>query len=587
MLKIRNENIGDLYDFIVDTHKQITNEYDEVVEIRALRSDKGNKRAYRSFTFYDDTPKQKEYFIKNIESLDNKDIPYCLFYSVFSFVSGEKKSKRINNVNSSKTSILVADFDNITMDQFVKELERFEKVEAYPSYTISSGHGYQCVWLLEEPTNDKDILNKWTRLLSLKGFKVDQSIKDCARVMRLPYTYNTKDNIKKGSQDEPIQIETKVLSANKKRYSLERLFMSVNTLESINTLETAKSNEIKTFNEEHKEDEEQKKDIERDYKTYNLKEIYPIYKGILTQKFINELPSQQKAVLYHGFQNNYANAIVTQMTLFLRDYKGLSIDKIKDIILRIATVNKEYKGSYTNKDKIISNIERYYNSDYKFNGKVLSVFGKFGGHAINDVLIDNYLFSVRISNKAFYIYVRLSIQVRQELKKQAYRNTFTMNDIEKLVNTSARRIKPKLDELIKNKLMYVKKGQGKKGATNTYHLNPYIKQHGYTTFTQEVITNFINALNDKTINETSLRILLFIKYQMKKMESIGANETLISQETIGKYCNCTQQGISSAFKKIEDLNQKTDLLGNEYMYVTRNLAYIGNNKACYEFIISY
>ena len=87
--------------------------------------------------------------------------------------------------------------------------------------------------------------------------------------------------------------------------------------------------------------------------------------------------------------------------------------------MRIATVNKEYKGSYTNKDKIINNIERYYNSDYKFNGNVLHCFGKFGGHAINDVLIDNYLFSVRISNKAFYIYVRLSIQVRQELKKQS------------------------------------------------------------------------------------------------------------------------------------------------------------------------
>lgn len=579
MKKIKD--VGELYDFIVDTHKQITNDYYEVVEVRALRSDRGKNRAYRSFNFFNDTPKQKEYFIKDIESLNDKEIPFCLFYSVYSFVPTNKRNKKINNNNASKTSILVADFDNITMDQFIKELENFKKVDAYPSYTIFSGHGYQCVWLLEEPTNDKDILNKWTRLLSLKGFKVDQSIKDCARVMRLPYTYNTKDNIKKGSHDEPIQIETKVLSANKKRYSLERLFMS------INTLETAKSNEIKTFNEEHKEDEEQKKDIERDYKTYNLKEIYPIYKGILTQKFINELPSQQKAVLYHGFQNNYANAIVTQMTLFLRDYKGLSIDKIKDIILRIATVNKEYKGSYTNKDKIISNIERYYNSDYKFNSKALSVFGKFGGHAINDVLIDNCLFSVKVSNKAFYVYVRLSIQVRQELKKQAYKNSFTMKDIETMIGKSRQKLKPKLDELIKNKLMYVKKGQGKKGATNTYHLNPYIKQHGYTTFTQEVITNFINALNDKTINETSLRILLFIKYQMKKMESTGANETLISQETIGQYCNCTQQGISSAFKKIEDLNQKTDLLGNEYMYLTRNLAYIGNNKACYEFIISY
>lgn len=585
MKKIKD--VGKLYDFIVDTHKQITNDYYEVVEVRALRSDRGKNRAYRSFNFFNDTPKQKEYFIKDIESLNDKEIPFCLFYSVYSFVPTNKRNKKINNNNASKTSVLVADFDNITMDQFIKELENFKKVDAYPSYTIFSGHGYQCVWLLEEPTNDKDILNKWTRLLSLKGFKVDQSIKDCARVMRLPYTYNTKDNIKKGSQDEPIQIETKVLSANKKRYSLERLFMSVNTLESINTLETAKSNEIKTFNEEHKEDEEQKKDIERDYKTYNLKEIYPIYKGILTQKFINELPSQQKAVLYHGFQNNYANAIVTQMTLFLRDYKGLSIDKIKDIILRIATVNKEYKGSYTNKDKIISNIERYYNSDYKFNGKVLSVFGKFGGHAINDVLIDNYLFSVRISNKAFYIYVRLSIQVRQELKKQAYKNTFTMNDIEKLVNTSGRRIKPKLDELIKNKLMYVKKGQGKKGSKDTYHLSPYIKQHGFTTYNQQDITNFISALHDKTINETSLRILLFLKYQIKKIESTGDSETLISQEVIGEYCNCTQTGISKAFQKIEILNKKKDILGNEYMYVTRNLAYIGNNKACYEFIISY
>lgn len=595
--RISEENIEKIYKFIVETHPQIKDDYNQVVEIRALRSDKGNKRSYRSFIFYNDTKEQFDNFRKQLNQLNEKEIPYCLFYSVFTFDPTEKK--KINKDNSKTTNILVSDFDHINEEEFKKYMDKFDSIGSKPSYTIFSGHGYQCIWLLDQPVNEKEILNKWTSLLLNKGFQVDEVIKDSARIMRLPFTYNTKDNVNNYNESDIKQIETRLLEANKTIYSLNKLFININKLDSVKTLPGSNK----------KISEPIKKGIEPvtindDFSYYELDKIYSDYKGILSKKFINELPAQQKSVLYHGLVNDYANAIVSQMTLYFRDIKKLDLDTILKINIRLSEINKNYNGSY-NEDKITETTKRFYKSEYKFQKDVLEKFGKFIVE-IKGISVDNNLFKENISNESFYIYLLMDIKVKQELKEKKYKNTFTMDDLEKLIKVKRRNIKPKLDELIKNKLIYkrVRKNRKEKGSRDTYHISIYKKSNfkqSVTIYNQRDIENFISYVMEKKIDKTTLRILLFLKYQINKLEYIGNDEmfrevivmdvsykyALISQETISSCCNVSQQAISYAFKKIDKLNNIETPLGNKLMIVDRKEFKIDSIKKCYGFRIDY
>jgi hypothetical protein len=86
-----------------------------------------------------------------------------------------------------------------------------------PSYTVFTGHGIHCYWLLSEAVDAQNMQDRIEENLRLLSDLVAGDINVCeiARVMRLPGSHNSK------FEGESIPVE--VLSSNGRRYHLEDL----------------------------------------------------------------------------------------------------------------------------------------------------------------------------------------------------------------------------------------------------------------------------------------------------------------------------------------------------------------------------
>lgn len=537
MAIIGKNNIKKIFKFIGDTHRQINNNYNEVVEIKALRRDKGNATAYRSFIYYNENEAELTNLTRQVEELNKEGVPFCMYYSVFTFDSSNVK--KINLTNSVSTTILVSDYDHINEADFNKVLDKLKNIGLEPNYTIFSGHGYQTIYILKEPCYDKTILNKFTRLLLKKGFPVDENIKDSARVMRLPYTWNSK-NI-----DNPIA--TDIYSYKEGSYDLEQIFT---TLE--NQLET-----IPGYREERTIpviDSRKAEDLTY-YDTALLKRVYK-YEPI----DIDLLPAPIKAMLM-GFRPGKTDNMIKCLVLYFRDYVGLTMEQTLHILNTLAGFNLyHYDGD------VIDDIERktkaLYNKDYKLNFKDVMEFGKIK-NIVKDrsfIEINNYLFDKEVSNIAYVIYLRLLLK-----KHYDHVISFTMEEIAELCNKSARRIKPRIDELIKAKLIDKARSDKKNGGQYRYTISKFNidKTKGYTRINTTVLGLFIRELDAGVINETVLKFLLLMKSIANGSETPGEG-VIVYQTWIAKKLNITQTAVSKLWDKVEKL-------GHPYPYITREI----------------
>ena len=102
------------------------------IEIRALRRDRPDRPYYKSFKLYRFAGTELERLYNFLLELNSKEIPYCLYYSVYCFDNNimavnkqGKKSESWNNKiainNAIATQILIVDFDDITEDEFMLE----------------------------------------------------------------------------------------------------------------------------------------------------------------------------------------------------------------------------------------------------------------------------------------------------------------------------------------------------------------------------------------------------------------------------------------------------------------------------------
>ena len=268
------------------------------IELRALRRDRADRPYYRNFKLYRFADSELERLYKFLLELNNKKIPYCLYYSVYCFDSCRlavnqqgKKSEMWNNKiavnNAIGTQILIADFDNITEDEFILEKIKLAKI-GIETLDVFTGHGFQSIILLDNPTEDKELLRKFTNLMLSKGFKVDYKIKDCARIMRLIEVWNCKE-FTKSEYKNPMAIKTKIYNYTEKRYSLDYVFECLNKLETVKDI--AQENKTKVTKEKSTKEVETSvqeqvqttnvvvmKDSLQDlsYDINKLKELYPV-----------------------------------------------------------------------------------------------------------------------------------------------------------------------------------------------------------------------------------------------------------------------------------------------------------------------
>lgn len=535
----------ELYNFILDTHPQINGNYKECVDIKAVFRTAG-KYAKPNKIFYNDSEKQKEELQKFIDTLDASGRAYCLYYSVYTFNPEGKQT--ITKDNAQSTQMLCADFDHITESEFSTIFDKLKESGLEPNYSIFSGHGFQIIYKLEKPSTDKELLAEFTEAMKANGYPVDEKIKDCARVMRLPYTVNNKD------PEQPVK--TYIYSTHEGAYSLQEIRNKLGMKKQQGTAKKApKCGKTEA----------------QDFTAYDDEFLQKTYTCISTDR----LPAPIKAVLM-GFRNGYTDKQIRGIVLYLRDYEGVELDAIISTVQTLASIN-----TYNYTGNVIPDITRkvkslFYHFDYKFNYDDLKEFGNMSGKVVDrsELKLQNSTLKEEISNKAFYVYLRLLIE-----QKYKHKIAFTIKEVSQACNISERNIRTRLEELAKSGLVDKSRAHKTAGGKYVYTISKFgiDKAQGFTAINETVLVNFLEAVDKKIINETVLKFLLYMKRVAQGIEGIE-----ISQEGIAKQLNIKQNAVSMLWAKVEELNAT-----RMYPYITREKTWFDKDKYTYYYELFY
>ena len=161
----------------------------------------GNTKGYiaRMVLMPDEEHSQKLYKTnKLINENEYEGLP-DVYTSMNSFLTG--KSRKIKNLN--RLNALFIDIDcynlNLTPNQVIWFLENdfFDTIIPCPTFIINSGRGLYLIWKIYKG-DDKNALPRWNKVQrylhsKLKNFGADQQATDAARILRVPYTVNSKN----------------------------------------------------------------------------------------------------------------------------------------------------------------------------------------------------------------------------------------------------------------------------------------------------------------------------------------------------------------------------------------------------------
>lgn len=556
------------------------------IEIRALRRDRPEKPYYRSFKLYRFAETELQRLYKFLLELNNKEIPYCLYYSVFSFDNNimavnkqGKKSESWNNKiainNAIATQVLVMDFDDITEDEFMLERLKLARL-GIETLDVFSGHGFQSIILLDKMTEDKDLLKRFTNLMLNKGFKVDHKIKDCARIMRLPSTYNCKE-LSKTNIKNPTILKTFIYNETEERYNLEYVLERLEGLESVTELEEIKEveeieekvvkTEVITENKVLRNNVIPLKDSLEDL-TYNKNKLKELY----TMLDIESLPEPVLKML-EGFRMGYANSMLLFLTLYLKE-QGYPKSAIAEAMIILA---EQDRFNYPWDKNIVKNeVNRFYYSDYDWRSIFTTELQSFGYVEYNLVdksilTINNYVFKNlnKISSSAFYIYLKLLL--KQDMTGQ---RVFTLDEICEAVGYKRRAIFKHLDDLVKVKLIDKQRQNRRRGEEYKYYLSIFtVDNIGFTKISKGSIKLLLNMVDFKQINQTEFVVSMYFKYVCYG----GKRESNIGQETIAEALGVNKSTISRAVDGME----KVELIYREKEYC------ISDFKFRYHYTIHY
>lgn len=532
----------------------------ECLEVRPIS--RTNSLNFNSLNLWRTDEKSIVYYENFFAKVNNK--PICLYYSVFT-LDYEKKCYKsngveyqkgnINNQNALYTQVLVMDFDNISEELYQKQKKILEDI-GIETISIYSGHGYQDIILLKEKVYDKNILKTFTGLLLQKGFDVDSSIVDPARVMRLPFTYNCKsfDEKSKQYQNNPSPRRTYIKSTTTKRYNVKEVFEKLKNLNNkeicTQSLISANTNLI-NINKE------------------NFIQTYPALKNY-------NIPSAVKRMLM-STKEGYRNKVLLFVVPFFRNYLQLDITTIKQILSIwanncIPVLDVKF---------VRTEVERLLTYDYNNNLGTYDVLMKKEFGILETDILDKELYKknsgrIVIPNEIFKLYPFLSdcsvkiyylMKAQENLKKQ---NKWTTKELLQITKISAATFYRNITYLLKYSLVEKIEANKKSGQPAMYLLSSQPIISNYTIIDVGTIENMIFH-QDKNLTDGEIKLYTYLYY------STGKNkETWQSQDTIGKAIG----------KKRNSVSEMTDNLDKKE-YLKKEI-YIGeDNKPHNRYIINY
>ena len=482
------------------------------MEIRPIKRDVENlkkdfKKSYNAWHMGEKDIAELKDFMLNITGKG-----YCIYYSAYAFdyhldcfkEDGKKFQKgKINNQNSLFTTILAIDFDGMSYKEFEKEKAKLTALDI-ETIDIYSGHGFQSIILLEHRVYDKNILSDFTKLLESRGFKVDSSIVDSARLLRLPYTFNCKALDPKQTEyynkDNPEIYPTTDISWTERRYHIQEVFNKISSMESLKDsykevdLDDVKIKNIILEPKETKAITTVKK--QREAKQIKIeiadtKEDYPMIANF------DALPCPVKLMLNRTRQG-FRNPVMMFLVPFFRNTLGYNIQTIKQIMV----VWGEHCNPRMSKETVEIDVDRIYKLGFKGNyGKYTKELRKeFGYFDFNEFTRDNKIiipntifedFDV-ISDGAVRIY--LSIKLANSLDNIS---EFTKEDIQKYADISERTLERNIKDLVNLGYICKRKENRRIGDKYIYYINPYFSSiDGYTMIENGIVELLMMKLTD-------------------------------------------------------------------------------------------
>jgi predicted transcriptional regulator len=514
---------------------------DGTIELRFLRRTfEGTKNEW-SFNAWTLNDTSEKLLLEKMTKMNG--LPCCTYYSGYTFNRFTKDGKKVNQITkqvSLYTSILPMDFDGITESEFLDQKRQFAKL-GIETVDIFSGHGYQSIILLNEKSYDKELFAKFTDLLLQKGFPVDSKIRDSARILRLPYTFNCKAFLKRDKYYDsvnPEAIPTFVYKKTTKRYSLERVFEKLNSLPDVKPMAVKQGLEsiAPTLSAEESpavEAGEKKLVLEQNDKPTIEIKSKDYYRKMYKHLNFDILPSAIQFILM-GTPSGIGNDTLLFLVPYLKNTIGLSIgEQIETLqtwggfcspVWTKEEIAHEVKR--LNKYNFLAKYGKYTNEMEDYYGELVFEEWKIEDEIIipNDVL-DKYV--REISDGSFRLYLALKLLQHEEVK-----SNFTNEEIYEKAGVSLRTFERNIGDLIKSGLVTKKRQNRKdKGEKYTYYVNPFLSiVNGFV----RIKASLVELLLLKDISDAQVTFYIYMK------RLVGSNE--------GKY-NISQQNLAQKLGK--------------------------------------
>ncbi|MBQ8997208.1 MAG: hypothetical protein IJ086_00780 [Clostridium sp.] len=481
------------------------------MEIRPIKRDvinlkKDFKKSYNAWHMGEKDIAELEEFMLNITGKG-----YCIYYSAYAFdyhldcykEDGKKfKKGTVNKQNALFTTILPIDFDNMTYEEFAKEKAKLTAL-GIETIDIYSGHGFQSIILLEHKVYDTNLIGDFTKLLDSRGFKVDLSIVDCARILRLPYSFNCKaldqNQTEYYSEDNPMIYPTTDITWTNKRYEVQDIFNRIATMENLkDSYKGINLDEIKIKDIIIKSEaptvttvKKQREVKELKIKIENTKSKYPMINSF------DALPDPVKKMLTNT-PNGLRNQTIMFLVPFFRNTLGLNIQTIKQIMF----VWGEHCSPRMSKEAVEIDVDRIYKKGFKGGfGKYTTELKKAYGYLEfnkytrnNKIVIPNSLFEDFdvICDGAIKIYLAMKLANSLENIEE-----FTKEDIQKYADISERTVERNIKDLVGLGYICKRKENRRLGDKYIYYINPYFSSiEGYTMLENGIIELLMMKLTD-------------------------------------------------------------------------------------------
>lgn len=550
----------------------IESAYGDAIEIRPVQRDADEFEYVRSYSTFTLTgERDKEELIKFLKRVNGKG--FCVYYSLFAFDynldvfkdNGKLFGKgRVNKTNATYTTTLMADFDKVSIEDYESKYKPlFEKI-GLETYDIFSGNGVQSLILLDKRCYDKNILNKFTRLLTQKGFNIDTAITDSARVARLPYTYNCKELDENQTIYNPIDAEIpRALPIIKtaKRYSIVEVFEKLNQLDDVIvpvSQQEVEDTSVESIEEVERENTkpllqseitEAKVKAKREVETC-IKDSKEAYKEVLDLEI---LPPTIQKVLSKPARTGIRNSVLLFIVPFFKNELGFNVYEAQAILRVWGSRCEEPLGA----DYIDNEVKRLwvYNIKHKqgyYNQELVDEYGYLEMTIVKDrsyIAIPQHLID-SLSLKAINpgtlkFYLLMLVDFHKNKNKSSY--NVTQDEIAKICGVSKPTACRHLRTLVNNGLVMERIGSKnrKEGDATIYYPSPLARAKGGRKISVSVVKNIYSS--DSGLNDGEAMMMFYLKVVLCYHPVV-----ITSQSKIGEALAKTQPNVNQLTSSLHE-----------------------------------